>query len=56
MIQKEDLTLFYSVLFSLYSGEVGDWTNNFTPDQSKMFDEDYEKQMKAVNIPFRTLI
>ncbi|KAF1390970.1 hypothetical protein PFLUV_G00063660 [Perca fluviatilis] len=37
-------------------GEVGDWRNHFTPEQSKMFDEDYEKQMKEVNIPFRTLI
>lgn len=37
-------------------GEVGDWTNHFTPEQSKMFDEDYEKQMKHSNIPFRTAI
>ncbi|KAK2884803.1 hypothetical protein Q8A73_021277 [Channa argus] len=37
-------------------GEVGDWRNNFTPEQSKMFDEDYEKQMSNVNIPFKTLI
>jgi len=37
-------------------GEVGDWTNHFTPEQSKQFDEDYEKQMKEANIPFRTLI
>ncbi|XP_028439820.1 sulfotransferase 1C1 isoform X2 [Perca flavescens] len=37
-------------------GEVGDWRNHFTPEQSKMFDEDYEKQMNDVNIPFRTLI
>lgn len=37
-------------------GEVGDWKNHFTPEQSKLFDEDYEKQMKDVNIPFRTLI
>lgn len=38
------------------SGEVGDWKNHFTPEQSKMFDEDYQKQMKDVNIPFRALI
>nr|XP_020479021.1 sulfotransferase 1A4 isoform X2 [Monopterus albus] len=37
-------------------GEVGDWTNHFTPEQSTMFDEDYEKQMKDANISFRTLI
>ncbi|KAM9816825.1 sulfotransferase 1C2 [Neosynchiropus ocellatus] len=37
-------------------GEVGDWNNHFTPEQSKMFDEDYEKQMKDSNIPFRTAI
>lgn len=36
------------------SGEVGDWRNHFTPEQLKMFDEDYEKQMKDVNIPFKT--
>ncbi|XP_008312238.1 sulfotransferase 1C2 [Cynoglossus semilaevis] len=37
-------------------GEVGDWKNYFTPEQLKMFDEDYEKQMKDVHIPFRSLI
>uniref|UniRef100_A0A1A7WUW0 Sulfotransferase n=2 Tax=Iconisemion striatum TaxID=60296 RepID=A0A1A7WUW0_9TELE len=37
-------------------GEVGDWTNHFTPEQAKIFDEDYEKQMKDVDIPFRSLI
>lgn len=36
------------------SGEVGDWRNHFTPEQLKMFDEDYERQMKDVNIPFKT--
>lgn len=44
------------VVFSFFTGEVGDWMNHFTPEQSKLFDEDYEKQMKEVNIPFRTLI
>nr|XP_057918361.1 sulfotransferase 1 family member D1-like isoform X2 [Doryrhamphus excisus] len=43
---------------SLYTfmrkGEVGDWKNHFTPQQAKEFDEDYEKKMKNVNIPFRT--
>ncbi|KAF7204457.1 sulfotransferase 1C2 isoform X2 [Nothobranchius furzeri] len=37
-------------------GEVGDWKNHFSPEQTKIFDEDYEKQMKDVNIPFRSLI
>ncbi|XP_068161227.1 sulfotransferase 1C2 [Antennarius striatus] len=37
-------------------GEVGDWKNHFTPEQIKIFEEDYEKQMKDVNIPFRSLI
>ncbi|XP_049916564.1 sulfotransferase 1 family member D1-like isoform X1 [Epinephelus moara] len=37
-------------------GEVGDWRNHFTLDQLKTFEEDYEKQMKEVNIPFRSLI
>lgn len=36
------------------SGEVGDWRNHFTPEQLKMFDGDYERQMKDVNIPFKT--
>ncbi|XP_077595836.1 sulfotransferase 1C2 [Stigmatopora nigra] len=35
-------------------GEVGDWKNHFTPQQSAEFDEDYEKKMKHANIPFRT--
>ncbi|KAK7919638.1 hypothetical protein WMY93_010922 [Mugilogobius chulae] len=37
-------------------GEVGDWRNHFTSEQSKMFDEDYKEKMKDVNIPFRDLI
>lgn len=36
------------------SGEVGDWRNHFTPEQLKMFEEDYARQMKGVNIPFKT--
>uniref|UniRef100_A0A3Q2Z440 Sulfotransferase n=1 Tax=Hippocampus comes TaxID=109280 RepID=A0A3Q2Z440_HIPCM len=35
-------------------GEVGDWKNHFTPEQSAAFDEDYEKKMKQANIPFKT--
>ncbi|KAF3704448.1 Sulfotransferase 1C1 [Channa argus] len=46
----------HSVSAFMRKGEVGDWINHFTPEQSKMFDEDYEKQMKDVNIPFKTLI
>uniref|UniRef100_A0A3Q3E540 Sulfotransferase n=1 Tax=Hippocampus comes TaxID=109280 RepID=A0A3Q3E540_HIPCM len=34
-------------------GEIGDWKNHFTPEQSAEFDEDYQKKMKNVNIPFR---
>ncbi|KAA0725492.1 Sulfotransferase 1 family member D1 [Triplophysa tibetana] len=34
-------------------GEVGDWVHHFTPAQSQVFDEDYAKQMKDVDIPFR---
>ncbi|KAF7659529.1 hypothetical protein LDENG_00296070 [Lucifuga dentata] len=45
-----------SVSLFMRKGEVGDWKNHFSPEQSKMFDEDYEKQMKEANIPFRTLI
>ncbi|KAG7277598.1 hypothetical protein CRUP_013916 [Coryphaenoides rupestris] len=37
-------------------GMVGDWNNHFTPEQSRAFDEDYERQMKGCNIPFRTTI
>jgi len=37
----------------VFTGEVGDWVNHFTPAQSKMFDEDYTIQMKDTNIPFR---
>lgn len=43
-----------SVSTFMRKGEVGDWRNHFTPEQSKMFDEDYERQMKDVNMPFKT--
>ncbi|CAJ1080408.1 sulfotransferase 1C2 isoform X2 [Xyrichtys novacula] len=45
-----------SISAFMRKGEVGDWMNHFTAEQSKMFDEDYEKQMKEANIPFRTNI
>lgn len=55
--ESEFLTLVSSfLLFALCTGEVGDWKNHFTPEQAKMFDEDYAEQMKDVNIPFRSLI
>lgn len=37
-------------------GEVGDWANHFTPEQAKVFDEDYARQMKDADIPFRASI
>ncbi|XP_028287645.1 sulfotransferase 1C2 [Parambassis ranga] len=37
-------------------GEVGDWTNHFTAEQSKVFDEDYDKQMRDLDIPFRVML
>ncbi|XP_076008144.1 sulfotransferase 1C2 [Genypterus blacodes] len=46
----------HSVSPFMRKGEVGDWQNSFTAEQSQLFDEDYEKQMKGANIPFRTLI
>lgn len=46
----------HSISPFMRKGEVGDWKNYFTPEQSKMFDEDYKKQMKDVSIPFRSLI
>ncbi|KAI7796962.1 sulfotransferase 1 family member D1-like [Triplophysa rosa] len=42
-----------SVSLFMRKGEVGDWVNHFTPAQSQMFDEDYAKQMKDVDIQFR---
>ncbi|KAF4084629.1 hypothetical protein AMELA_G00108400 [Ameiurus melas] len=45
-----------SVSAFMRKGEVGDWTNYFTPAQSEMFDEDYARQMADVDIPFRTRI
>ncbi|XP_060795354.1 sulfotransferase 1C2 isoform X2 [Neoarius graeffei] len=45
-----------SISAFMRKGEVGDWTNYFTPAQSQMFDEDYARQMADVDIPFRTNI
>ncbi|XP_054619425.1 sulfotransferase 1 family member D1-like [Dunckerocampus dactyliophorus] len=44
----------HSLSTFMRKGEVGDWKNYFTPEQATEFDEDYEKKMKHVNIPFRT--
>ncbi|XP_072522718.1 sulfotransferase 1C1-like [Salminus brasiliensis] len=44
----------HSISAFMRKGEVGDWTNHFTPAQSQMFDEDYSRQMAGVDIPFRT--
>ncbi|XP_026865018.1 sulfotransferase family cytosolic 1B member 1-like [Electrophorus electricus] len=46
----------HSISAFMRKGEVGDWSNHFTPAQSQMFDEDYAKQMANVDIPFRTSI
>ncbi|XP_051928054.1 sulfotransferase 1 family member D1-like [Hippocampus zosterae] len=43
-----------SISSFMRKGEVGDWKNHFTPEQTAEFDEDYDKKMKRVNIPFRT--
>lgn len=48
--------LSFFVLPYFDSGKVGDWRNHFTPEQQKMFEEDYKQQMKDVDIPFRNLI
>ncbi|XP_060719783.1 sulfotransferase 1C2 isoform X2 [Tachysurus vachellii] len=45
-----------SISTFMRKGEVGDWTNYFTPAQSQMFDEDYARQMADMDIPFRTKI
>ncbi|XP_056626809.1 sulfotransferase 1C2 [Triplophysa dalaica] len=42
-----------SISVFMRKGEVGDWVHHFTPDQSQVFEKDYAKQMKDVNIPFR---
>lgn len=46
----------HSISPFMRKGVVGDWSNHFTPDQSKLFDDDYQRQMKDANIPFRTSI
>ncbi|KAI1896361.1 hypothetical protein AGOR_G00094000 [Albula goreensis] len=46
----------HSISPFMRKGEVGDWVNHFSASQSQLFDEDYEKQMKNANIPFRTKI
>ncbi|XP_037105573.1 sulfotransferase 1 family member D1-like [Syngnathus acus] len=43
-----------SISSYMRKGEVGDWKNHFTPQQSAEFDKVYETKMKEVNIPFRT--
>ncbi|KAG5854747.1 hypothetical protein ANANG_G00041050 [Anguilla anguilla] len=44
----------HSISPFMRKGEVGDWVNHFSASHLKIFDEDYERQMKMANIPFRT--
>ncbi|XP_048870024.1 sulfotransferase 1C1-like isoform X3 [Brienomyrus brachyistius] len=44
----------HSISPFMRKGEVGDWANHFSPDQLQLFEEDYERQMKSTNIPFKT--
>ncbi|KAK1141835.1 sulfotransferase 1C1-like [Acipenser oxyrinchus oxyrinchus] len=43
-----------SVSTFMRKGEVGDWLNHFSPEESRLFDEHYEKMMSGTSIPFRT--
>ncbi|XP_053552100.1 sulfotransferase 1 family member D1 [Bombina bombina] len=35
-------------------GNVGDWKNLLTPDQSQLFEEDYQRQMSGSTLKFQT--
>ncbi|XP_041094604.1 sulfotransferase 1C2 [Polyodon spathula] len=37
-------------------GEVGDWKNHFSEEESAIFDAHYAEQMKGSDIPFKTVI
>ncbi|MGH0133739.1 UNVERIFIED_CONTAM: hypothetical protein FKN15_005254 [Acipenser sinensis] len=43
-----------SVSTFMRKGEVGDWLNHFSSEESRLFDEHYEKMMSGTSIPFRT--
>ncbi|XP_041129030.1 sulfotransferase 1 family member D1-like [Polyodon spathula] len=43
-----------SVSTFMRKGEVGDWQNHFSPEESRLFDEHYEKMMSGTSIPFRS--
>ncbi|XP_041129656.1 sulfotransferase 1 family member D1-like [Polyodon spathula] len=43
-----------SVSIFMRKGEVGDWQNHFSPEESRLFDEHYEKMMSGTSIPFRS--
>ncbi|XP_077390645.1 sulfotransferase 1B1-like [Festucalex cinctus] len=48
------IEIFTSISSFMRKGEVADWKNHFTPDQSAEFDKDYENKMNQINIPFKT--
>ncbi|KAI5102937.1 sulfotransferase 1C1, partial [Silurus meridionalis] len=56
IVFDQSISAFMRKVCFFSTGEVGDWTNYFTPAQSQMFDEDYTRQMADVDIPFRTSI
>ncbi|XP_061765449.1 sulfotransferase 1C1-like [Nerophis ophidion] len=43
-----------SISTYMRKGQVSDWQNHFTSEQSAEFDEDYKKKMNHVYIPFKT--
>lgn len=49
-VKKTGYEKFRRIIFFVPAGEVGDWKNNFTPEQSKEMDETFKTKLAGTRL------
>uniref|UniRef100_A0A673ZB34 Sulfotransferase n=1 Tax=Salmo trutta TaxID=8032 RepID=A0A673ZB34_SALTR len=55
-MKENPIANYSTVPDAVFNREVGDWQNNFSPQENTEFDEQYSKMMAKNTIPFHFLI